>query len=126
MHRLHLNEHGISKLALDFVKTKRSLHNSRSAKQKLKEVHSKISSFWRSSDNPRSNIPKTIYALLHNLNEETMKCQKDIAFSTSENSMIMSNLSANEATNVESDSKNDSGIQDKSRKCEIFPVFIIK
>ena len=126
MHRLHLNEHGISKLALDFVKTKRSLHNSRSAKQKIKEVHSKISSFWRSSDNPRSNIPKTIYALLHNLNEETMKCQKDIAFSTSENSMIMSNLSANEATNVESDSKNDSGIQDKSRKCEIFPVFIIK
>ena len=126
MHRLHLNEHGISKLALDFVKTKRSLHNSRSAKQKLKEVHSKISSFWRSSDNPRSNIPKTIYALLHNLNEETMKCQKDIAFSTSENSMIMSNLSANEATNVESDSKNDSGIQDESRKCEKFPVFIIK
>ena len=54
-----------------------------------------------------------------------MKCQKD-AFSTSENSMIMSNLSANEATNVESDSKNDSGIQDESRKCEKFPVFIIK
>ena len=125
MHRLHLNEHGISKLALDFVKTKRSLRNSGSAKQKLKEVHSKISSFWRSSDNPRSNIPKTIYALSHNLNEETMKCQKD-AFSTSEKSMIMSNLSANEATNVESDSKNDSGIQDESRKCEIFPVFIIK
>ena len=126
MHRLHLNEHGISKLALDFVKTKRSLRNSGSAKQKLKEVRSKISSFWRSSDNPRSNIPKTIYALSHNLNEETVKCQKDIAFSTSENSMIMSNLSANEATNVESDSKNDSGIQDESQKCEKFPVFIIK
>ena len=125
MHRLHLNEHGISKLALDFVKTKRSLRNSGSAKQKLKEVHSKISSFWRSSDNPRSNISKTIYALSQNLNEETMKCQKD-AFSTSENSMIMSNLSANEATNVESDSKNDSGIQDESQKCEKFPVFIIK
>ena len=45
MHRLHLNEHGISKLALDFVKTKRSLRNSGSAKQKLKEVRSKISSF---------------------------------------------------------------------------------
>ena len=101
MHRLHLNEHGISKLALDFVKTKRSLHNSRSAKQKLKEVHSKISSFWRSSDNPRSDKPETINALSHNLNEETIKCLKDLAFSTSTNSMIMSHFSAKENTNVE-------------------------
>ena len=45
MHGLHLNEHGIGKLALNFVKRIRSLRNSGSAKQKLKEVHSKISSF---------------------------------------------------------------------------------
>ena len=53
-----------------------------------------------------------------------MKCQKDIAFSTSENSIIMSNLSAKEDTNVESKSKNDSEIQDESQKCEKFPVFL--
>ena len=45
MHGLHLNKHGIGKLALNFVKRIRSLRNSGSAKQKLKEVHSKISSF---------------------------------------------------------------------------------
>ena len=45
MHGLHLNEHGVSKLALNFVKRIRSILNSGSAKQKLKEVHSKISSF---------------------------------------------------------------------------------
>ena len=45
MHGLHLNEHGVGKLALNFVKRIRSLRNSGSAKQKLKEVHSKISSF---------------------------------------------------------------------------------
>ena len=42
---LHLTEHGIGKLALNFVKRIRSILNSGSAKQKLKEVHSKISSF---------------------------------------------------------------------------------
>ena len=47
-----------------------------------------------------------------------MNCQKDLAFFTSENSMIMSNLSAEETTNVESKSKNDSGIQGESQKCE--------
>ena len=45
MHGLHLNEHGVGKLALNFVKRIRSILNSGSAKQKLKEVHSKISSF---------------------------------------------------------------------------------
>ena len=45
MHGLHLNEHGVGKLALNFVKRIRSLLNSGPAKQKLKEVHSKISSF---------------------------------------------------------------------------------
>ena len=44
MHGLHLNEHGAVKLALNFVKRIRSILNSGSAKQKLKEVHSKISS----------------------------------------------------------------------------------
>ena len=86
-----------------------SRESSWSAKQKF---HSKMSSFWRSSDNQRSDKPETIYALSHNLNEETMKCKKDLAFSTSKNSMIMSNISAKENTNEESKSKNDSGIQD--------------
>ena len=45
MHGLHLNEHGADELALSFVKRIRSILNSGSAKQKLKEVHSKISSF---------------------------------------------------------------------------------
>ena len=124
MHGLHLNEHGVGKLALNFVKRIRSILNSGSAKQKLKEVHSKISSFWRSSDNPRSDKPETIYALSHNLNEETIKCKKDLAFSTSKNSMIMSNFSAKENTNVESKSKNNSGIQDESQKCENFTDFL--
>ena len=112
-------------MALNFVKRIRSLGNSGSAKQKLKEVHSKISSFWRSSDNPRSDKPKTIYALSHNLNEETMKCKKDLEFFTSKNSMIMSNHSAKENTNVESKSRNDSGIQDESQKCEKFKDFYL-
>ena len=43
MQRLHLNEHGVGKLT--FVKRIRSIRNSGSAKQKPKEVHSKISSF---------------------------------------------------------------------------------
>ena len=42
---LHLNEHDAGKLALNFVKRIRSILNSGSAKQKLKEVHSKIISF---------------------------------------------------------------------------------
>ena len=45
MHGLHLNEHGAGKLALNFVKRIRSILNSGSAKQKLKEVHLKIRSF---------------------------------------------------------------------------------
>ena len=45
MHGLHLNEHGVGKLALNFVERIRSILNSGSAKQKLKEVQSKISSF---------------------------------------------------------------------------------
>ena len=45
MHGLHLNEHGVGKLALNFIERIRSILNSGSAKQKLKEVHSKISSF---------------------------------------------------------------------------------
>ena len=45
MHGLHLNEHGVGKLTLNFVKRIRSILNSGSAKQKLKEVHSKISNF---------------------------------------------------------------------------------
>ena len=86
-----------------------------SAKQKVKEVHSKISSFWRSSDNSRSDKPETFYALSHNLNGYTINCQKDLACSTSKNSMIMSNFSAKE---------NHRGIQDKSQKYENFTDFL--
>ena len=45
MHGLHLNKHDVGKLVLNFVKRIISILNSRSAKQKLKEVHSKIRSF---------------------------------------------------------------------------------
>ena len=45
IHGLHLNGHDVGKLALNFVKRTRSILNSGSAKQKLKEVHSRISSF---------------------------------------------------------------------------------
>ena len=120
IHGLYLNEHGAGKLALNFVKRIRSILNSAPAKQKLKEIHSKISSFRRSSDNPRPDKPETIYALSHNLNEETIKCKKDLAFSTSKNSMSMSNFSAKENTNVESKSENESGMQVESQKCENF------
>ena len=43
-----------------------------------------------------------------------MKCKKDLEFSTS---IIVKN------TNVEGKSENDSGIQDKSQKCEILQIF---
>ena len=108
MHGLHLNGHGFGKVASNFVKRIRSIRNSGSVKQK--EVHSKICSFWRSSDNPRLDNSERIYVLSHNLNEETMKCQKDLSFSTSKNSMIKSNISAKENTNAESKSKNNSEI----------------
>ena len=39
MHGLYLNEHGVGKLVLNFVKRIKSILNSGSAKQKLKEVH---------------------------------------------------------------------------------------
>ena len=45
MHGLHLNEHGVDKLALDFVNIISCILNSGSTKQQLKEVHLKISSF---------------------------------------------------------------------------------
>lgn len=45
MHGLHLNEYAVGKLALNFVKRIRSIRNSGSANQNLKEVHSKNSSF---------------------------------------------------------------------------------
>ena len=76
MHRLHLNEHGAGKLALIFVKRIISKLNSGPAKQELKKVHSKFSSFWKSSDKPRSEKPEAVYALSHNLNEESTKCKK--------------------------------------------------
>ena len=53
-----------------------------------------------------------------------MKCQKDLGFSTSKKSMIISNFSAKENTTVESKSKNDSGIQDESQICENFTDFL--
>ena len=52
-----------------------------------------------------------------------MKCEKDLAFSTSKSSTIMSNFSAKENTNAEGKSDNESGIQDESQKCENFTDF---
>ena len=45
MNGLYLSEHGVDKLALNFVRLIKSIRNSGSAKQKLNEFHSKISSF---------------------------------------------------------------------------------
>ena len=45
MHGLRLSEHGVAKVALNFVKSIKSILNYGSAKQKLKKFHSKISSF---------------------------------------------------------------------------------
>ena len=53
-----------------------------------------------------------------------MKCQKDLGFSASKKSMIISNFSAKENTTVESKSKSDSGIQDESQICENFTDFL--
>ena len=53
-----------------------------------------------------------------------MKCKKDLAFSTSKNSMIMSNFSAKENTNVDGKTENESKIQDESQKCENFTDFL--
>ena len=77
-----------------------------------------------SSENPRFDKPDTIFALLHNLNEKSGKCKKDLAFSISKNSMTMSNFSAKENTNVESKSENESEIQDEPQKCENFTDFL--
>ena len=110
----------LCKLALNFAKRIRSTLDSGSAKQKLREVHSKISSSCRLSDSPKSDKHETIYVLSHNLNEKTIKGKKDLAFSASKNSMNVSNLSAKENTNVEGKSKNESGIQKESQKCEYF------
>ena len=41
--------------------------------------------------------------------------KKDLAFSTSKNSMSMSNFSAKENTNIAGKSENGSGIQDESQ-----------
>ena len=54
------------------------------------------------------------------MNEETIKCKKDFALSTSKNSINVSNFSAKDITNVEGKSENESGIQDESQKCEYF------
>ena len=62
------------------------------------------------------------------MNEETTKCKKDFGFPTSKNSMSISNFYAKENIDVEGKSKNETGIQDKSQKCENFidSLFIIR
>ena len=64
----------VSWLALNFVKIIRSILNTGSDKQKLKEVHS--STFGKSSDKERSDEPN--YALLQNLNEEIIQKVKNV------------------------------------------------
>ena len=58
------------------------------------------------------------------MNEETIKCKKDFALSTSNNSINVSNFSAKDITNVEGKSENESEIQDESQKCENFTDFL--
>ena len=61
-----------------------------------------------------------MYALSHNLNEETLKGKKDLAFSTAKDSMSMSIFSAKDNTNVGGKTENESEIQDESQKCKYF------
>ena len=61
-----------------------------------------------------------MYALSHNVNEETLKGKNDLAFSTSKDSMSMSIFSAKDNTNEEGKTENESGIQDESQKCKYF------
>ena len=71
-----------------------------------------------------SDKPGTIFAVSHNLNEETIKRKKDFAFSISQNSMSMSNFSSKKNTNVKSKSENESEIKDEPQKCENFTDFL--
>ena len=120
MNGLHLNKHCTGDPALNFVKIIRSILDSGSAKQKPKEAHSKISSFWSSGNIPRSDKSEAIYALSHNLNKETMKWKKAIEFSPSKNLISLWNYTAKDITNVESKNENESEFQDESQKCENF------
>ena len=67
-----------------------------------------------------------MYALLHDLNEETIKCKKHLGFSTSKNSVSMSPFSAKENANVEGKSENKTGIQHESQRRENFIDFFIQ
>ena len=113
-------------MALNFVKRIKSILNSGSAKQRLKKIHLKITSFRRPSNNSRSEKPETICALSQNLNEETIKCKKHLVFFTSKNSMIVSAFPAKENTNVEGKSESERGIQNESQKCENLTNFLIQ
>ena len=72
----------------------------------LTEVHSKVSSFWRSSGNPRSDNPEAVHVLSYNLTEETIKCKNGLEFSASKNPMSMSNYCAGDNVNLESLNEN--------------------
>ena len=66
--------------------------------------------FARAKMNLIDICSETFLFYWNNLNEETIKCKKDLAFSTSKNSVIMSSFSTKENTNVEGKSKNENGI----------------
>lgn len=60
------------------------------------------------------------------MNEETIKCKKDLQILISKNLMTMSNYSAKENVNVESKTENGSGIQNESQKYENFTDSLFK
>ena len=60
-----------------------------------------------------------------NLNEELIKCKKDLVFSTSKNLMIMSNFSAKQNANVEGKCEYESGIKYELEKCANFTDFLL-
>ena len=58
------------------------------------------------------------------MNDETVKCKKDLEFSSSKNSMSMSDYSTKENTNVKRKNKRESEIQNESQKCQNFISFL--
>ena len=64
-----------------------------------------------------------MFAVSHNLNEETIKRKKNLAFSISKNSMSMSNFSATENTNVESKSEMKVKYKMNHRNVKILQIF---
>ena len=75
---LHLNEHGASALALNFVKRISSIFSSGFAKEKAKTGSPKYEKLLKFMQNHRSDTLEAVYASPHNLNKDTIKCKKNL------------------------------------------------